>query len=493
MNILQKLSVGAMILPGFQVAAQQAHPNIILIMTDQQSYNTISAHADLYNEMYSSTPNIDRLVKEGISFTRTYCSNPVSVPSRFALFTGKYGGQYGIRENQCTSADEKEVRGLLSENGMGVVFARGGYDTYYGGKVHLPFSDLQGRSKFALPKGYGFENCYTKDEREGLGTEVAKILDAKGTEVKLDKQKKPFLLVASFLNPHDICIEGSSNLSPILKGEKDIDQKTKLKVSCIREIRNKIAAIDSLDFYKNYAPQLPFNFEKTKGFPTLKKSRYENFPDYYWRKYRWIYGELVSLVDSHVGYILDALDRNPELKRNTIVVFTSDHGEMQGAHQMITKSLPYDECQRVPFIFCGPGIKAGLRDSSLVCNGVDLLPTLCSLAGIEAPPTDGLSLISRMGGKNSKTLRKALYIEGDGFLNVVSQTNKYTLFDGKNIGKEMLIDLSVDNGELINIFPENEVRAHELKQYIPTEKLKISVKKTLNSKKNKSAKNRKRF
>ena len=83
MNILQKLYLGVMAFPVMQIAAQQARPNIILIVTDQQSYNTIGAHSDMYRGSYFSTPNIDRLVKSGISFTRTYCANPVSVPSRF--------------------------------------------------------------------------------------------------------------------------------------------------------------------------------------------------------------------------------------------------------------------------------------------------------------------------------------------------------------------------------------------------------------------------
>ena len=110
MNILQKLSLGVMAFPVMQVAPQQARPNIILIVTDQQSYNTIGAHSDMYRGSYFSTPNIDRLVKSGISFTRTYCASPVSVPSRFSLFTGMYGGQYNIRDNRCTAAEEVKVR-----------------------------------------------------------------------------------------------------------------------------------------------------------------------------------------------------------------------------------------------------------------------------------------------------------------------------------------------------------------------------------------------
>ncbi|MEG1587189.1 MAG: sulfatase-like hydrolase/transferase, partial [Bacteroidales bacterium] len=193
-------------------------PNIILIMTDQQSYNAISAHADLYGGGYFSTPNIDRIAKAGVSFTRTYCTNPVSVPSRFSLFTGRYGGQYGIRNNQSAAAEESEVRTALNEHGMGNVFTRGGYDTYYGGKVHLPFAAKEGGSKFAAPIAYGFENYYTQDERDELGRKTAHIIDEKGKQ----KTEKPFLLVASFLNPHDICLESSTNLSSVVpdKGGK---------------------------------------------------------------------------------------------------------------------------------------------------------------------------------------------------------------------------------------------------------------------------------
>lgn len=463
MKLVAKITLGTLALPAMQIAAQTAKPNVILIMTDQQSYNAISAYADLYGGSYFSTPNIDRLAKSGISFTRTYCSNPVSVPSRFALFTGKYGGEYDIRDNRCAEADETKVRTMLSTNGMGGVFSRGGYETYYGGKVHLPFSGKSGKGHFAAPVAYGFENYYTKDERDALGVEAARILDEKSAALKKGQLEKPFLLVASFLNPHDICLEGSTGLSPVVE---DKGGRKQVITECVRQMRARAAAIDSVAFYKKHAPALPFNFDKTKAYPAMKKSPYKDFPEYYWRKYRWTYGQLVSLVDGHIGHILDALDRNPELKKNTIVVFTSDHGEMQGAHQMVTKGVPYDECQRVPLIFSGPDIKAGARDNSLVCNGVDLLPTLCELAGIQVPATDGLSLASRMDGKDKSILRSTLYVEGEGFLSVIDDEGKYTLFDGKDKG-EMLINLRVDRGELTNILNGNEVRAKEMKKYIP--------------------------
>ena len=487
MNIIKKLSIGALALPAMQIAAQTGKPNIILIMTDQQSYNAISAHADLYGGSYFSTPNIDRLAKNGLSFTRTYCANPVSVPSRFSLFTGMFGGKYGIRENRCDGVDETEVRTMLSNNAMGHVFNRGGYDTYYGGKVHLPFSAKSGSSKFAAPAGYGFNNYFTEDEREGLGAASAQIIKEKASQ---GVTAKPFLLIASFLNPHDICLESSTNLSPQVMSKKD--NKKDLIAQCVIQMRERAAAIDSVTFYRKHAPALPFNFAQTEDFPTFKKSIYKDFPDWYWRKYRWTYGQLVSLVDSHIGQILDALDNYPDLKRNTIIVFTSDHGEMQGAHHTVTKNLPYEECQRVPFIFCGPGIPRGERDNSLVCNGTDLLPTLCQLAGITAPAkTDGLSLATRVLGHGKAPQREALYIEGDGFSNVISDKDKYTSFIKS--GGEMLIDLKADHGEMKNIIESNRSKAQTLKGFIPSENQKdVSGKVPKESKKEKVEKGEKK-
>lgn len=475
MSLSKKTSLMAAsaILPAMASYAKTEKPNILLIITDQQSYNAVSALKDIYPGDYFNTPNIDRLVNDGLAFTNTYCTNPVSVPSRFALFTGKYGGQYGVRENKCSDAEESEVRPMLEQNGMGHVFARGGYDTYYGGKVHLPFSGDKGKNAFQAPTSYGFENYYTSDERDALGIEAGKLIDRLAHE----KQDKPALIIASFLNPHDICLESSTGLSPIVE---DKGGRKQVITECVRSMRARAAAIDSVDFYANHVPDLPFNFDRTAGFPNYKKAPYKDFPEYYWKKYRWIYGQLVELVDSHIGHILDALDRNPKMKENTIVIFTSDHGEMQGAHQMVTKGVPYDECQRVPLIFAGKGVKNG-RNGSTVCNGTDLLPTLCELAGIEAPECDGISVANKVLGKDKKTdTERIIYTEGDGFISISDGRYKYSLFDGAN-GAEMLVDLKKDNGELVNIIADNPEIATRLKNAIP-EKLYRVQNKYLNKK-----------
>lgn len=420
-----------------------AAPNVLVIMTDQQSYNAVSALAMGDREDYfSSTPNIDRLVRSGVAFTRAYCANPVSVPSRFSLFTGMYGGAFGVRDNKCELADETKIRELQKKQALGVLFKKAGYETYYGGKVHLPFSTDKGTSKFAAPVAYGFDTYYTKNEREELGTETARFLASRKIT------DKPFLLVASFLNPHDICLESSTNLSSVIN---DSDPE---KVATVQMMRDRAAAIDSLTFYSSHAPSLPANFEVTSQYPPTKcsKKRFLNFPDWYWRKYRWTYGQMVSLVDQHIGQILDALDRNPELKRNTIIVFTSDHGEMQGAHHAVTKSLPFDECQRIPFVISGRSVKATGTSELLTNNGVDLLPTLCELAGIKIPEgCDGMSLASVIKGESKAVKdREFLYMESETFFSIVTDEYKYTCFDLDGNYK-MLIDKANDKGELINI------------------------------------------
>lgn len=443
MKKISQLALGCLLLPPATAFAEK--PNIILIMTDQQSYNMISALSDSYPTLknYSSTPNLDRLVRNGISFTNVYCANPVSLPSRFALFTGMYGGQYNVTNNLCPDAKQNEILSMLKTNAMGNVFQHNGYDTYYGGKVHLPYAN--GKSKFDAPVNYGFSNYLTTDERAELGKIGAEF-------IKNRRPGKPFLLVASFLNPHDICLESSTNLSKTPK----VDKRKPEISETIQKMRNKAASYDSTYFYNHLVPDLPYNFAKTVDFPANFRPRsFHDFPVYYWKKYRWIYSQLTSLVDSHIGMILDAIDASP-LKNNTIIIFTSDHGEMQGAHHASEKNLPLEECQRVPFIICGKGIVKNQRDNSLICNGIDLMPTLCELAGIPLPANlKGISVAGRATKNEPVSQRKYLYLEGDRFRQMIENDQfKYTLFDIPG-SPDMLIDLKNDPGERINISAGN--------------------------------------
>ncbi len=420
-------------------------PDIILIMTDQQSYNTISA----LGHTIASTPNLDRLVRQGITFTNTYCANPLSVPSRFALFTGVSPASAGVWANTDPDPDDEKIR-QAQEQSIGAVFRNAGYQTLYGGKIHLP--NAKNKSKFAGTDNYFFEYI-EKDEREELAQHVATLLRER-------KATQPMLLVVSFLNPHDICFETRTDMDEVLaSGGKDLP-----KAQTILQMRALADKVDPSEY-----PPLPENFEPTAKLGQIRFP-YKDFTTDYWRRYRFIYGRLVELIDRQIGLVLDAVEKSPN-KDNTIIVFTSDHGEMAGAHQLITKGVPYEECQRVPLIIAGRGVVRNQRDHSLVCNGWDLLPTLCGLAGIEAPPSiSGISLAARAFGQEELTPGRFLYLETTKTCVLIEEGRfKYTRF--RSNGAEMLIDLKKDPLETVNLAadPKYADKRRELSERLDTE------------------------
>ncbi|MFR9651906.1 MAG: sulfatase-like hydrolase/transferase [Rikenellaceae bacterium] len=458
LSLLAALGVSA-------VAAQQKRPNVLFIITDQQSLNTISAYKKITPENYCETPNMDRLVKRGTSFMNCYCPNAASMPSRFAIFTGLYGGAYEIRSNGGAHLNKENTLEVIKENAMGLAFKEAGYETIYGGKTHLPFAlpSPKGTAMHGHPTNYGFDKWLGEDERGATAAAAAELLKSRKSS------EAPFLMVTSFINPHDICMEGTVHKSKDVY-PKESSQKLSERVGMIKEVRAEMAEIPTDEFFAKHAPELPYNFEPTEGYPNGGKGVTQKFTDEYWRQYRWVYKRLVSKVDAHVGTLLDALESNPEIDKNTIIIFTSDHGEMQGAHRAITKGFPYDECQQVPLIMVGPNIKKGVTNEVLV-SGVDLYPTLCEMTGVKSPAKmDGLSLAKVASGKAKGVDRAFIYGENFTFANVVKGDFKYTYFDLDDV--ELLVDLKNDPGEMKNLLVTDNAKyrkvADELRKDLMT-------------------------
>ncbi len=443
-------------------AAATQQPNVIFIITDQQSANTISALRDVTPENYCETPNMDRLVKSGVSYLNTCCPNPGSMPSRFAMFTGLFGGAYAVRSNNGKHLDINTVMPAIEQNAMGKAFKAAGYETLYGGKVHLPYAAGKSANMHAHPTNYGFDIDLGRDERGITANNTAKFI------AERKSSDKPFLLVASFINPHDICMEGTVTKSKD-KYPKESSSKLSERVNMIKDVRAEFLKADKSDL-----PKLPYNFEPTDGYPEGAKKPTQNFSDEYWQQYRWVYKTLVRRVDNHIGKILDALDANPELKKNTIVVFTSDHGEMQGAHRAITKGYPYYECQIVPLIFSGAGIPKDKIISDVATSGVDIYPTLCDMTGVTMPSKmDGISLAALTQGKaKSKSIkRESIYNENQTFVALLKGDYKYTYFD--LIDKEMLVDIKSDPGEMKNLLVTDEGKYRKTADALKAELMEI--------------------
>ena len=410
------------------VAAQAASAkqlNVLIITTDQQTYNMMS----IEGTKPLSTPAMDRLAREGYRFRKAYCINPVSMPSRFALYTGHYSSEVGVKEN-THAMDMQKTIDIAASDGMGNLFRKAGYETVYSGKVHL-----YGKFSMITSSSYGFKQ-YGTDAYEGP-VEFAQEFFA-----KRKASDKPFLAVVSFLNPHDICEQAGIGRNP-----------TTLKNAEAIRLLEVQRSLSPAEYAAQIPPMVPntaiINGEQPAWVEMDTKSRSWNAQE--WSLYRWLYYRLTESVDNQIGRVLDALYASPAAD-NTIIVLTADHGDMQGAHGLSLKNVPFEECQRIPLVICGPCIKKGVADdNTLVCNGLDLIPTICSLTGVQCSGTlPGISLSGLITGQGAAPKRDCIYTETYNSFQINDGRYKYTVFELPG-NPEMLVDLQTDPGELKNL------------------------------------------
>jgi arylsulfatase A-like enzyme len=426
-----------------RAATRKHRPNILLLLTDQQSWKMMSCTGNTWLK----TPAMDSLAKAGTRFELAYVTNPVCGGSRFSLETGRM--PQTARINNEWDAPDGQVPASVFASGLGSLFHAAGYDTVYGGKIDLPRTY---RDQFS-----GLAYRYIElDERDRLAQACAAFL--KG------RHSRPFFLTASLINPHDICFlainayRTSLGQAPIFDG---VDTSGELAAQ-IRSMGNRA------EFIARSCPPLPANFAIPALEPAAINDKVLQPMPYYgafrswvrkhwseedWRIHSWIYHRLTEDADRRVGTILTAL-REAGLERNTLVVFTSDHGEMNGAHQLEAKEVLYEEATRVPFILSFRGVipEGQVDRSHLVSTGLDLLPTLCDFAGIKLPPValDGRSLRPLSEGRPPDDWRTYVVAESWGDRMIRTQQFKYCRYSS-GIHSEQLTDLSADPGEINNL------------------------------------------
>jgi arylsulfatase A-like enzyme len=188
-----------------------------------------------------------------------------------------------------------------------------------------------------------------------------------------------------------------------------------------------------------------------------------------WRRYRNAYYRLIEKVDAEIATLLAALDESGR-RENTLIVFTSDHGDGHGAHRWNQKSILYEECVRVPLIvsYAGIGQHGPRDDRHLVSNGLDLLPTLCDYAGIGVPADlPGASLRPLLEGAPDPAWREELVVEAWPFQGDPGRTlgrmlstprYKYVVY-GWGRCREQLFDLDSDPGEMVNLAVSTRYRS----------------------------------
>jgi len=419
-------------------ARPQSKPNILFIMTDQQHAGMMSCTAN----KWLRTSAMDGLAASGVRFERAYACNPVCVPSRFSLQTGLMPSAIGMGEN--SDSGRATVTDAVLQQSLGRLFQKAGYETVYGGKVHLPkkMNDVQ---------EIGYRKL-TADARQGLADACATFIKGQHT--------RPFLLFASFINPHDICYMAINDFRRAI-GEApadNIDSRT-----CEAVLARAREAGDISAFVEKSCPPVPANYEVPDAEPECITQKYVNAAPFrayvrknwtaeQWRLHRWAYCRLTEMVDREIGTVLDSL-REAGLGDNTLIVFTSDHGDMDSAHRLEHKSVLYEESVRVPFIMSYTGmIPKGIVDNThLVSNGLDLLPTLCDYAGIEIPEgLQGRSLRPLADGKDKAQWRDFVVCESQNGRMLRTDRFKYCIYDSGR-SREQLTDLEHDAGEMRNL------------------------------------------
>jgi len=413
-------------------------PNILFIMTDQQHAGMMSCTGNKWLQ----TPALDRLVASGIRFERAYACNPVCVPSRFSLQTALMPSAIGMGHNGDSA--QAAVTDIMVEQSLGRLFQKAGYETVYGGKVHLP-------RKMKGIENLGYRNI-TSDSRQGLADACAEFIRGRHT--------RPFLLFASFINPHDICYM-AINAYNRSQGQAPVGNTDSKTCKAVLDRARKTGDVSS--FVAAECPPLPANHGVPEAEPECITQNYVNarpFRAYVrdkwtqeqWRLHRWAYCRLTEMVDREIGMLLDAL-RQAGLEDDTLVVFTSDHGDMDSAHRMEHKSVLYEESVRVPFVMsCRGKIPAGVvDDTNLISNGLDLLPTLCDYADIERPVgLQGESLRPLAEAKEVNKWRDFVVSESQNGRMLRTGRFKYCLYDSGG-HREQLIDLENDPGEMNNL------------------------------------------
>ncbi len=418
--------------PGSLTAAANS-PNILFIMTDQQIADGLSARM---GREHLHTPALDSLMARGTYFTRAYAPNPLCMPARNSIFTGRYPHETGVTDNTPMHSGERLDPKAFPV--LGSYFRSAGYHTGYFGKWHLCYDA-------ARTDIHGFEQINVQQKDTVTADHAVAFL-------KSHASSRPFLLVASFLNPHNIA--EYTRGQPLSNGPVGEPPALEKLPPPPENLGAPVAEPDTMTVIRRGYHANRRLFPVGQFTPSI------------WRAMRWGYYRMIEKVDAEIGRILAAL-REQGLEENTLVVFVSDHGECAGAHGLSQKTVFYEESVRVPLILSAPGQREARTSDALVNVGVDLLPTMLAYAGLKKPARlPGASLRPLVAGEPVTGWRDEVVVGNhmsqggllaeEGFVPITegrmvrTEHYKYCLY-GHGERRESLVDLRNDPGEMVDL------------------------------------------
>jgi len=419
----------------------EKRPNILLLMTDQQRHDTIHAAG----AEFMHTPQLDRLAASGMLYENAFTPIPDGMPARHNLLTGLTGKTHGYPENNRTFGMPGWIftfPQLLSDHG---------YETISIGK-----------NQFVPPRRHrGYDRIYLMEPRPDFREEddYAMYLKEQGWGHVLNLHGCESIL--QYVPQSPLLPEELQGDSWVADRAMDFLETNRgrhpwmMKVSWISPRPPQNPARRFADLYReSELPELLRSSTPLSQAADDNARRFREIPSKWFRRYRELYFSAVSQVDYNIGRIIDTLESTDQ-RRNTLIIFVSDHGEMLGDHDTVAKGLPYDSCTRIPMILSFPEkISQGSRSQEFVDLN-DILPTVLDAAGIQisykATKIPGESLLLTEEKKQKD--RSHQYVEyGSGIRRWVSlRTKDYKYNYFYRGGREELFDLQADPGEGRNL------------------------------------------
>lgn len=432
-------------------STRNVKPNLIIIHTDEHNFRTLGCYRELLSNDQAyvwgdgvevETPNIDRLAHEGVLCDNYYAANPVCTPSRASFVTGLYPIATGAYKNDVPLNDDVVT--------FAEVLTNEGYSTSYVGKWHL---DGEAKPGFAPARKFGFaDNRYMfnrghwkglgikdgqpyllgryNEEKQSQHVNIKELTDenfttdfliSRALDILEREKDKPFCIMISLPDPH-----GPNSVRP--------PYDTMYKDMHFEKPRTMLSQISKLPRWSGaVGKDLVLELEQDK------MQRY--------------FG-MVKCIDDNVGRILDFLDRN-ELAENTIVVFTSDHGDLMGEHHKHNKGNPYEASAKIPFILRYP---AKINDGKIIRKAYttnDFTPTILSMMGASALEyVHGMDASGDFLSSDKEIIDgRITYITSSNGGWIASVSNRYKLVLSPN-EDPWLIDLQEDPDELINFYSD---------------------------------------
>ncbi len=446
-------------------------PNVLLIYTDQQRWDTIRAGG---NDLMH-TPNLDALAARGALFNHSYTNCPVCMPSRMSMLSGQYPGTLGIRTNGIEMPDDIEC--------VHNVLKRYNYHTANIGKLHFRNHASQFREHEEPHPTYGFDTLILSDEPGCYDDAYIKWVERKDpSQVENCRCDTPPAWTGKPVKVHP----RPTDTPYVFAGPEDMTHTAFVAEETCEYIglhRNEpffcIAGI--------YAPHAPINppqrfvdMYNPADMPLPVRNEGENHNDRTddeWRQIKAHYYALVSHIDDQVGRILDTLDECG-LTDDTIVIFTSDHGENLGDHGRIAKGNFTDSSTRVPLVVSYPKAFGGGTIHEAMIEAVDLVPTILDWCGVQLPPImQGRSFRPLLEGgpyePRSSVLMEIGQAPDDGWKGV---RTKDCLYVRQRRGREFFYDLREDPDQLTNLIDDparqdkvNAARAEMIRRWFDSD------------------------